>query len=130
MECKSIKDNATILNFKRVTVKVPTNEVKKGGFFSWDYSLFDIETEIHKSKKKIEKIRVQRKDQDFYTLRIQLRKAFPYILVPPLPIKNGKLVEKILIKRQKQFARFLQAVVRSEVLKSSSFLVDFLKTSD
>jgi len=46
MPTKTIKDNATILNFKRVIFKVPSYEIKKGGYFSSDYSLFNVEIEI------------------------------------------------------------------------------------
>ena len=47
LACKKINDNPTPINNKRVTIKVPNNEVKKGGWFSPDYSLFDIEMEVH-----------------------------------------------------------------------------------
>jgi hypothetical protein len=62
---KKIGENLSLLNFCKVTIKVPSSEVKKGGFFSSDYSLFNIETEIGSANKN----KVQRKDADFYTLR-------------------------------------------------------------
>lgn len=49
--CKRIEDNPQITNFKKIVVKVPSHEVKKGGFFSSDYALFDVETEIPGMKK-------------------------------------------------------------------------------
>lgn len=52
------------------------------------------------------------------------------MLIPPLPAKNSRLTEKVLMKRQKQFQRFLQAIARSEELKSSKFLVEFLTLQD
>ena len=43
---KLISDQPTVLNFKRITIKVTGNEIKKGGFFFSDYAVFDVETEI------------------------------------------------------------------------------------
>jgi hypothetical protein len=48
---KKLEDNLTPLNYKKVTIKVPSSEVKKGGFFSYDYSIFNLETEVGTSKK-------------------------------------------------------------------------------
>lgn len=52
------------------------------------------------------------------------------MLVPPLPIKNNKMTPKFLTKREKQFSRFLQAISRSEELKSSICLNNFLEIED
>lgn len=46
MPTKTITELATILNFKKVVFKVPSYEIKKGGYFSSDYSLFNVEIEI------------------------------------------------------------------------------------
>lgn len=85
----------------RITTKVPRYEIKKGGFFSADYCMFLVETELHKAKR--ERVRVFRKDADFYTLRKFLRTQFPYMLVPPLPSVNKSLSEKVVGKRQRFF---------------------------
>ena len=74
---------ASVLNFARTSIKVTDHVVKKGGFFSSDYVLFTVETASTRWK-------VARKDNDFYTLRRLLRKEFPHMLVPPLPMKNAK----------------------------------------
>lgn len=60
----------TQINFKKVIIKVPRYEIKKGGWFIGDYSTFFVETEIQDKK---EKLRVSRKDADFYTLRRNLK---------------------------------------------------------
>ena len=91
---------ATEINYKKTTLKVTDFEIKKGGFFSSDYVLYTIETDPTNWK-------VGRKDADFYTLRRLLKSAFPHVLIPPLPIKTGKMTQKALTKRQKQFQRFL-----------------------
>jgi hypothetical protein len=46
MPTKLISDEPTILNFKRVLIKVTSNEIKKGGFFSSDFAQYSIETDI------------------------------------------------------------------------------------
>ena len=113
----------TPLNFKKVTLKVVDSEVRKGGFFSSDYVLYTIATEPNGW-------RVGRKDADFYTLRRILKAQFPHVLIPPLPIKSNKMTQKFLTKREKYFTRFLQAISRSEELKSSICLNNFLEIED
>ena len=113
----------TPLNRRKVTIKVIDSEVRKGGFFSSDYVLYTITTEPNGW-------RVGRKDADFYTLRRILKSQFPHVLIPPLPIKNNKMTQKFLTKREKQFTRFLQAISRSEELKSSICLNNFLEIED
>jgi hypothetical protein len=44
---------------------------------------------------------VFRRDNEFYTLRVQLRNQFPHILVPPLPALTKKMTRKALDKREK-----------------------------
>ena len=48
-------------------------------------------------------------------------------MIPPLPLKSNKMTHKFLTKREKQFQRFLQAIGRSEELKSSICLNNFLQ---
>ena len=113
----------TDINNHKVTLRVTDSEVRKGGFFSSDYVLYTINTEPLGWK-------VGRKDADFYALRKILRAQFPHILIPPLPLKSNKMTQKFLTKREKQFSRFLQAISRSEELKSSICLINFLEIED
>jgi len=92
----SIRETPDRFNLKKVNVKVTAHEVKKGGFFSSDYAVFQIETEMPEQR---ERIKVQRKDADLYTLRRLLKVLHPYIMIPPLPLKNTKLMEKVLNRR-------------------------------
>jgi hypothetical protein len=69
-------------------------EIRKGGWFSFDFSVFLIETELQGKK---EKLKVHRKDTEFYQLRRLMKMEFPHLLIPPLPgthKKQLKLVEK------------------------------------
>ena len=113
----------TPINKRKVTLKVIDSEVRKGGFFSSDYVLYTLTTEPLGWK-------VGRKDSDFYTLRRILKSQFPHVLIPPLPLKSNKMTQKFLTKREKQFTRFLQAISRSEELKSSICLNNFLEIED
>lgn len=117
------KIKPTKLNDKRIVLKASDATIKKGGFFSADYVLYKVETEPLNWT-------VHRRDNEFYTLRTQLRAQFPHVLVPPLPSVTKKMTRKALDKREKQFTRFLQTITRSEELKSSNFLQNFLEITD
>ena len=84
----------TALNDRKVVLKVTDSQIKRGGFFSSDYVIYQVVTEPTGWK-------VGRKDPDFYTLRKILKLQFPHILVPPLPIKTYKMTQKALTKREK-----------------------------
>ena len=71
-----------------------------------------------------------RKDQDFYLLRKMLLKNYPFIIIPPLPIKKKKESEKSIRRREKYLSRFMQGIMRCEELKGCSFLVDWLTIED
>ena len=102
----------TPLSNKRITVRVIDGSLKSGGIFSASYLLFKINVEpIGWS--------IFRKDQDFYFLRKILLRDFPYVIIPPLPIKKKKESEKSIKKREKYLTRFMQGIMRSEDLKSS-----------
>ena len=102
VETRSIELIESIFTAARVVIKVPRYEIKKGGFFSSDYAMYMVESEIVTVGNK-NRIRVLRKDSDFYELRRYLRLQYPYLLVPPLPKLNSKLVPKVLLKRQRLF---------------------------
>lgn len=65
MTCHKIKEKPTRINFKKVSIKIPTFTITKGGFFSADVALFSVETDAPGE----ERSKVPRKDVDFYTLR-------------------------------------------------------------
>ena len=74
---------------------------------------------------------VRRKDTEFSLLRKILVRQYPHIFVPPCTSAAlPKAVPKLIEKRERYYTRFLQAVVRSEELKSSQFLLDFLFEQD
>ena len=77
------------------------------------------------------KWRVKRLDSDFVILRDFLLRTYPQTVIPPLPSnKIKKLTPRQLVKRQQYYQRFLNAVLRSQVLKTSKFLVAFLRESN
>ena len=72
------------------------------------------------------KWRVKRLDSDFQILRDYLLKSYPQTVIPPLPAqKTKKLTARQLTKRQSYYQRFLNAILRSQILKTSKFLVAF-----
>ena len=40
-------------NLKKIQIKVTSHEVKKGGFFSSDFALFQVETEMPEQRERI-----------------------------------------------------------------------------
>jgi PX domain len=78
------------------------------------------------------KWKVTRSHHDFYALRDYLLKKYPQTIIPPLPRFNAKrkYTAKQLVKREIYYGRFLAMVLKSMVLRSSEFLVEFLKESN
>ena len=76
--------------------------------------------------------KVQRLDIDFVTLRNYLVRKYPQTLIPPLPLVNQKkkLSKKQLIKKKFYYQKFLLTIMKSKVLRSCKFVVDFLKEQD
>jgi hypothetical protein len=52
---------------------------------------------------------------------------FPYHMVPALPPKSTKINDDYLTELMKYYNRFLNAICKSEVLKTCGVLVGFLK---
>ena len=77
------------------------------------------------------KWRVKRLDSDFVILRDFLLRSYPQTVIPPLPAQKMKrLTARQLVKRQSYYQRFLNSVLRSQVLKTSKFLVAFLQETN
>lgn len=78
------------------------------------------------------KWRVRRSHADFLTLREYLLRKYPQTIIPPIPRYSQKkrLTVKQIVKKQVYYQRFLTAVLKSQVLRSCQFLVDFLQESD
>lgn len=76
--------------------------------------------------------KVQRLDIDFVTLRNYLVRKYPQVIIPPLPLVNQKkkLTKKQLAKKKIYYQKFLHNIMKSKVLRSSKFLVEFLKQQD
>ena len=77
------------------------------------------------------KWRVKRLDSDFKILREYLLRTFPQSFIPPLPKdKLKRLNARQLSKRSSYYQRFLNSILKSQVLKTSKFLVAFLQESN
>jgi len=72
---------------------------------------------------------VIRQEVDFYHLKNILTMSFGQCFVPPLlPTKKEENFDKKSLKnRQKTFSRFLRSVLKSQVLSSHPFVLEFLK---
>ncbi len=120
----SAQDKPTPLNFKKIAVTVTDGLVKEGGLFAASYISYRVITDPLRYD-------VRRRDSDFGLLRKILARQFPNIVVAPCsgvpPVKN---VPKLIEKRERYYSRFIQAIVRSEELKTSQFFLDFLYEQD
>jgi hypothetical protein len=77
------------------------------------------------------KWQVKRLDSDFETLRDYLLRQFPQSIVPPLPsMTKKKLTHNQTGKRMLHYQRFLNCIMKSQVLKSSKFLMAFLQETN
>ena len=78
------------------------------------------------------KWKVRRTQADFLALREYVLRKYPQSIVPPLPRFNPRkrLTVKQLVKRQVYYSRFLAGLLKSMVLRSSEFLVEFLREPD
>lgn len=109
-------------------MEVTEAEVVKSGMFSSDYVVFHLTTYIQGND---EEFKVQRRDEDFYSLRKVLLNLFPYTLIPPLPKEQKtKTQEKDMNNRQHIYNRFLTSISRSEVLKSCRYVQQFVTIVD
>ena len=93
----------TLLNSKRIKIRVTEGSVRHGGLFAANYILYKISTEPLGWT-------IFRKDMDFYQLRKILLKQHPYMIIPPLPVKKKKEADKSIRRRETYFTRFLQAL--------------------
>ena len=126
MRMKSVRDAdyGTPLNMKKIDIEVNEGLIKEGGIFSSSYITYKVCTSGPISYE------VRRKDADFNFLRKILLKQCPHVIVPPCVQKAPKMTPKYIKKREVYYTRFLQAVARSEELKSSKFLHTFLSEKD
>lgn len=113
----------TPLNNRRIQARVTEGTLKAGGLFQSNYLQYTVRVEPLGWS-------IVRKDQDFYFLRKMLLKNYPYIIIPPLPIKKKKESDKSIRRREKYLSRFMQGIMRCEELKGSAFLIDWLRTDD
>ncbi len=100
MKTKSLQEVASEINFIRITSKIKSFKVQKGGFLKADFVVYEIVSEQVESG---QTLTAYRTDADFYDLRKLMVVALPYVRVPPLPSKNLllKISEKAITKRQR-----------------------------
>ena len=131
----SIEFNCNILaksnlNGKQIKVNIQNPKPVEMGFFSSNYIVYEIETNILTDKVKW---LVNRRYSDFLNLRAALQCQFPHNLIPPLPGKKigGRRFELDFVSKRMHFLNeFLNNLVAIEEYKASDFLVSFLSIAD
>ena len=120
----------SFLNGKQVKVIIQNPKPIEMGFFSSNYIVYEIKTNILPDKVNW---LVNRRYSDFINLRTALQNLFPNNLVPPLPGKKmgGRRFEIDFVSKRMHFLNeFLSNVVAIEEFKSSDILVSFLSMAD
>ena len=120
----------SFLNDKQIKVIIQNPKPVEMGFFSSNYIVYEIQTNILPDKVIW---LVNRRYSDFINLRTALQNQFPNNLVPPLPGKKmgGRRFELDFVSKRMHFLNeFLNNVVTIEEFKSSEILVSFLSMSD
>ena len=113
----------TLLNSRKVKIRVTEGALKSGGMFSASFLVYKVTVSPLGWT-------ILRKEADFYFLRKHICKMFPYKIVPPLPPKKKKESDRFMRRREKFMTRFLQALCRCDEFKSDPFFVDWLKNDD
>jgi hypothetical protein len=120
----------TNLNGKEIKVIIRNPKPVEMGFFSSNYIIYEIETNIISDKVRF---LVNRRYSDFINLRIALQNQFPHNLIPPLPGKKigGRRFELDFVSKRMHFLNeFLNNLVAIEEFKTSDFLICFLSVVD
>ena len=120
----------TILNNKQIKVIIQNPKPVEMGFFSSNYIVYEVETNILNDKVKW---LVNRRYSDFINLRTALQNQFPNNLIPPLPGKKigGRRFELDFVSKRMHFLNeFLNNLVAVEEFKASDFLISFLSIAD
>ena len=120
----------SFLNDKQIKVTIQNPKPVEMGFFSSNYIVYEIQTNILPDK--INWL-VNRRYSDFINLRTALQNQFPNNLVPPLPGKKmgGRRFELDFVSKRMHFLNeFLNNLVSVEEFKASDILVSFLSMVD
>ena len=120
----------TFLNGKQIKVIIQNPKPVEMGFFSSNYIVYEIQTNILPDK--INWL-VNRRYSDFINLRTALQNQFPNNLVPPLPGKKmgGRRFELDFVSKRMHFLNeFLSNLVSIEEFKASDILLSFLSMVD
>ena len=120
----------SFLNGKEIKVVIQNPKPVEMGFFSSNYIVYEIQTNIVSDK--INWL-VNRRYSDFINLRTALQNQFPNNLVPPLPGKKmgGRRFELDFVSKRMHFLNeFLNNLVVVEEFKASDILIAFLSMAD
>ena len=127
INCRKLEKS--VLNDKDIKITIRNPIQVETGFFSSNYTLYEIYTEINPDSNWT----VQRRYSDFIWLRQTLRIHFPRLFVPPIPGKKfgSRRFEIDFIEKRMHFLNeFLNNLISSETFKASEPLIAFLSLFD
>ena len=123
IKCKLLEKS--VLNDKDIKITIRNPIQVETGFFSSNYTLYEIYTEINPDSNWT----VQRRYSDFIWLRQTLKNYFPKYFIPPIPGKKigyRRFDTDFIDKRMHFLNEFLNNLVSNENFKASDILVSFL----
>ena len=127
IKCKLLEK--TIINDKNIKVTLRNPKPIETGFFSSNYIIYEVYTEITNDLN----WNVHRRYSDFIWLRQTLRNYFPRLFIPPIPGKKfgSRRFEIDFIEKRMHFLNeFLNNLISSETFKASEPLIAFLSLFD
>ena len=127
IKCKVLEKS--IINDKNIKVIVRNPKPIETGFFTSNYIIYEVFTEITPELN----WSVNRRYSDFIWLRQTLRVHFPRLFVPPIPGKKfgSRRFEIDFIEKRMHFLNeFLNNLISSETFKASEPLIAFLSLFD
>ncbi len=127
IKCKVLEKS--IINDKNIKVIVRNPKPIETGFFTSNYIIYEVFTEITPELN----WSVNRRYSDFIWLRQTLRIHFPRLFVPPIPGKKfgSRRFEIDFIEKRMHFLNeFLNNLISSETFKASEPLIAFLSLFD
>ena len=124
IKCRTLEK--TVLNNKNIIINIESSKEVSGGLFTKNYISFTVETQPLGWT-------VQRRYNDFDSLRKLLLKYYPFQLVAPLPNKkfgSKKLGKDYISKTMNVLNDFMNNIIKNESFKASEILISFLSFED
>ena len=124
IKCRTLEK--TVLNNKNIIINIEDSKEISGGLFTKNYISYTVETQPLGWT-------VQRRYNDFDSLRKLIIKYYPFHIVAPLPNKkigSKKSDKDYISKTMNVLNDFMNNIIKNESFKASEILISFLSFED